>query len=107
MVVVSEDVEPELVCVNSCGRKENMGVLPSGGFVFRTSLHLCRKLLNLECPLLAALGWAFKYECAVGLNGLIWVKSDDPVSTIAVANAILGAETMTTEEIAAFCANLC
>ncbi|KAF6201826.1 hypothetical protein GE061_004221 [Apolygus lucorum] len=105
MVVESTDMEPELVCINDEGRKTNMGVL-SGGFVFRASLHLVRKILQRDCPLLPSLGSAFNYESAIGMNGVIWVKSQDPVSTIAVSNAILSAETMTPEELTTFCANL-
>lgn len=107
LVVSCADMEPELVCVNmTTGKKERFGKLSNDGFLFTCSLHLVRKILNPSCSLLCDLGKAFVYESAVGMNGKIWVKGEDVHTTIAVANAILTAETMTHNEIKDFCAKL-
>ena len=56
MLVASKDMEAELVCVDSYGKKAGMGVLDGGGFMFSLPLHTVRKLLNPETVLLQTLG---------------------------------------------------
>ncbi|XP_014246267.1 exosome complex component RRP40 [Cimex lectularius] len=100
LVVVSPDMEPELVCMTVTGKKEYFRVLPNDGFLFRVSLHLVRKLLSVDtCPLLDILGSRFKFESAIGMNGFIWIKGETIKDTITIATAILQFENQTTEEI--------
>lgn len=42
-IVANKDMEPELVCVDSCGRANGMGVFGAGGLVFFVSLGLVRR----------------------------------------------------------------
>ena len=56
LLVASKDMEAELVCVDSYGKKAGMGVLDGGGFLFTVPLHTVRKLLNPDCALLKTLG---------------------------------------------------
>ena len=56
LLVASKDMEAELVCVDSYGKKAGMGVLDGGGFLFTVPLHTVRKLLNPDCVLLKTLG---------------------------------------------------
>ncbi len=51
LLVASNHTEPELVCVDSYGKKAGLGVLAEG-FVFSVPLHLVRKMLSKECVLL-------------------------------------------------------
>ncbi|KAK9513086.1 hypothetical protein O3M35_001356 [Rhynocoris fuscipes] len=107
LVVSSPDMEPEIVCINSNGRKGDLGVLPPGGFLFSVSLNLVRKILNPDCViLLENLGRVFPHECAIGMNGNIWIKSEDITTTIAIANSILKAEIMSVPEIKQFSSQL-
>ena len=93
LLVASKDMESELVCVDSFGKKGKLGVLNPNGILFSTSLSLVRKILKPDCPLLSLLSEELKYELAIGLNGKIWIKSKNSVEdTIAIANAILAAE---------------
>ena len=108
LIVAGLHLEPELVCVNSMGKKGKLGVLAAneGAFVFNCSLNLARLILHEDCPLLRALTKELPFEIAVGLNGRIWIKAKTIKETIAVGNAILAAENATHEQIAKICENI-
>ena len=57
------------------------------------------RILSPECKLLKLLGRSLPYECAVGVNGRVWIKGRSTRETIALANAISSAEFMTHEQI--------
>ncbi|XP_001605422.1 exosome complex component RRP40 [Nasonia vitripennis] len=104
LIVASKDMESELVCVDSFGKKGKLGVLSPNGMLLTCSLSLVRKILKANCPLLRLLSEELKYEIAVGMNGKIWIKSKSSVEdTIAVANAILAAEFTPPEEYQSLC----
>ena len=84
------DMEPELVCVDSYGKKAGLGVLTGGGFMFTVPLHLVRKLLSPDCCLLKDLGGSIPFEVAVGMNGRVWIRGRSVKDTICLANAISG-----------------
>lgn len=105
MLNASKDMEPELVCVDSDGKKNNMGVL-DGGFIFKCSLNLIRKILNPKCQLLACLKNEWPFEMAAGMNGKIWIKANTMRETIALGNAILASEYASDEEIKSMCNNI-
>ncbi|XP_041978849.1 exosome complex component RRP40 [Aricia agestis] len=105
MLVASKDMEPELVCVDSHGKKGRLGVL-ADGFVFKCSLNLIRKILSPSCPLLNSLKNEWPFELAAGMNGRIWIKAKTMRETIAVGNAILGAEYLSDKEIKSMCTNI-
>lgn len=102
LIQANPDLEPELVCVDSSGKKEKLGVL-SDGFVFNTSLNLVRRILSRNCPLLKRLKKEFTFELAAGMNGRIWIKGRNPKETIGLANSILASEFMPYEEIDNMC----
>ncbi|XP_012543210.1 exosome complex component RRP40 [Monomorium pharaonis] len=106
LLVASKDMEPELVCVDSQGKENDLGMLSSDGMMFTCSLSLVRKLLNPECPLFKLLGRNQAYELAVGMNGRIWIKARSVQETIAVANAILAAEYTVPSEMQKLCARI-
>uniref|UniRef100_A0A1B6LDT9 Exosome complex component RRP40 n=1 Tax=Graphocephala atropunctata TaxID=36148 RepID=A0A1B6LDT9_9HEMI len=99
LLSASKDMEPELVCIDSSGKKGKMGVLDPNGFLFNCSLNLIRKLLNPQCPLLNYLGKEVPYEIAIGLNGKVWVNTKSVKGTIAVASAIIAAEHSPYDEV--------
>lgn len=105
MLVASKDMEPELVCVDSHGKKGRLGVL-SDGFVFKCSLNVIRKILNPSCPLIESLRNEWPFELAAGMNGRIWIKANSMRETIALGNAILGAEYLSDDEIKNMCTNI-
>lgn len=105
LLLAGKDLESELVCVDSHGKKGKLGVV-TDGFVFTCSLNLVRKILNPKCPLLRALAKEYPYEIAAGVNGRIWVKARSTRETIAIANAILAAEFVVEEDIVKMCENV-
>lgn len=105
MLVASKDMEPELVCVDSHGKKGRMGIL-SDGFVFKCSLNLIRKVLNPTCPLIESIKNEWPFELAAGMNGRMWIKANSMRETIAVGNAILASEYLSDAEIKSMCNNI-
>uniref|UniRef100_A0A0K0DA50 Ribosomal RNA-processing protein 40 n=1 Tax=Angiostrongylus cantonensis TaxID=6313 RepID=A0A0K0DA50_ANGCA len=63
----------ELTCIDALFRARGLGAL-SGGFLFKVSCNLARRLLSTQSQLLNLLGKHFKFEIAIGLNGRIWLK---------------------------------
>ena len=51
------------------------------------------------CPVLEELGKHLKFECVVGMNGRVWVDSHSMLHTIAVTNALMSCEYMSSEEV--------
>lgn len=101
------DMEPEMVCINSYGRKGMLGVLRSPtAFWMRVPIDFVNRILSKDCPLLQTLGRRIPFEISLGQNGRIWVNANTLKNTLLVCNAISAAENRTTEEIQEKCAQL-
>eukprot|EP00039_Didymoeca_costata_P007379 m.99086 g.99086 ORF g.99086 m.99086 type:complete len:222 (+) comp13662_c0_seq2:140-805(+) len=74
----SKFLEAELTCMNAQGKSGGLGKL-SGGYLLHCSLAACRRFLSPSAPVLQALGEQIKFEIAVGVNGSIWIDSDNTV----------------------------
>ncbi|TPX37716.1 hypothetical protein SmJEL517_g00511 [Synchytrium microbalum] len=87
------DIEPELECISATTQKaDGFGELKEG-YMVKASLALCRSLLNPKGhPALIALGKLFPFECCVGMNGRIWIKSNHIPQTLACATVIKNCE---------------
>lgn len=107
LLIANKDFESELVCVNSLGKKEKLGVL-QGGFVFNCSINLVRKVLNENGNLFRAIKREIQVpiEIVVGMNGRIWINGRNNKDILAVGNAILAAEYVSDEEIGEMCHNV-
>ncbi|XP_054721934.1 exosome complex component RRP40-like [Uloborus diversus] len=103
IIVACRDMEPELVCINSYGKSAGLGVLPSDGFMFPVSLEYCRKLLVPNSPILKRLSQNVPFEIAIGLNGIIWIKSVSLHKTLVLVQAISVLEYATEKEIELMC----
>lgn len=90
--------DPELSCTAISGPKKDWMTGQSmfgelkGGTLLQVSSGLARRLLDPSCALLSALGAAFPFEVAVGVNGLVWVAAASSRHTVAVTAAIEKAE---------------
>lgn len=104
MLIANKDFESELICVNSLGKKDKLGVL-AGGFVFNCSVNLVRRLLNESGTLCRAIQREIQVpmEIVVGMNGRVWLNARNVRDVIAVGTAILAAETISDEEVASMC----
>lgn len=58
-----------------------------GGFVKDFPIAFCRKLLQ-DSTILEKMGEKIQYEVNIGYNGRIWVKSERPIDTIFIFNAL-------------------
>ncbi|XP_029961722.1 exosome complex component RRP40 [Salarias fasciatus] len=94
-VVANKDMEPELVCMDSSGRANGMGVFGSGGLLFTVSLGLVRRLLSPLSELRSDLEQLFPCELVVGMNGRLWVRSCSVQQTLIVANLLQSSDSMT------------
>ncbi|XP_063341123.1 exosome complex component RRP40 [Pelmatolapia mariae] len=97
-LIANKDMEPELVCIDSSGRANGMGVFGTGGLLFRVSLGLVRRLLAPQSNIRSDLEQLFPCELVVGMNGRIWVKSASVQQTLIIANLLQSAETMTAQQ---------
>ncbi|KAJ6661654.1 hypothetical protein lerEdw1_013893 [Lerista edwardsae] len=97
-IVANKDMEPEMVCIDSSGRANGMGVIGQDGFVFKVSLGLIRKLLAPGCAIIQDLGQLYPFELVLGMNGRIWVKAKTIQQTLIVANVLEACEHMTAEQ---------
>ncbi|XP_034942179.1 exosome complex component RRP40 [Chelonus insularis] len=103
LLIASKDMEPELVCVDSHGKKGKLGVLGPDGMLFNCSLNLVRKILNPNNPFFQLFAKEQPYEIAIGMNGKVWINARSVKETIALANAILAVEFTPTDQIQALC----
>lgn len=90
VLVANKDFETELICMDSLGKKQRLGVLRDG-FVFNCGISMARKLRNNESELMKMIPKHLKVplDMVIGMNGRIWINSHRERDTIAVANAIL------------------
>lgn len=104
ILIASKDFETELVCVDSLGKKNKLGIL-NGGFVFNCSINLIRKILNENGPLFKAIKRELQVpmEIVVGLNGKIWINARTPKDVCAISCAILAAEFVEDNDISNMC----
>ncbi|XP_007890128.2 exosome complex component RRP40 [Callorhinchus milii] len=97
-VVANKDMEPELVCIDSCGRSNGMGVIGPDGLLFKVLLGNARKLLSPNCDVIKDLGKLYPFEIVIGMNGRIWVKAKTIQHTLLVANVLESCKNMTNEQ---------
>uniref|UniRef100_A0A672KSN8 Ribosomal RNA-processing protein 40 n=1 Tax=Sinocyclocheilus grahami TaxID=75366 RepID=A0A672KSN8_SINGR len=70
--IANKDMEPKLVCIDSCGRANGMGVFGADGLLFKLSLGLMRRLLAPQSEIAKDLEKIFPFELVVGMNGRVW-----------------------------------
>uniref|UniRef100_A0A8P0PRL6 Exosome complex component RRP40 n=2 Tax=Canis lupus familiaris TaxID=9615 RepID=A0A8P0PRL6_CANLF len=97
-VVANKDMEPEMVCIDSCGRASGMGVIGQDGLLFKVTLGLIRKLLAPDCEILQEVGKLYPLEIVFGMNGRIWVKAKTIQQTLILANILEACEHMTADQ---------
>jgi len=99
VATANKDIEPEIECVDpTTGKSAGFGELKGGLLVDGLSLGWCRRLLYQERgSVLEEIGKHVGFQCAVGLNGRVWVDAGDVSQTILVARAIKETEGLTDE----------
>ncbi|XP_061100755.1 exosome complex component RRP40-like [Conger conger] len=97
-VIANKDMEPELVCMDSCGRANGMGVFGAGGLLIKVSLGLVRRLLAPQSALVKELEAVFPCEMVVGLNGRVWLKAQSTQHMLVLASLLESCENMTPQQ---------
>eukprot|EP00753_Platysulcus_tardus_P005302 PLAT13150.1.p1 GENE.PLAT13150.1~~PLAT13150.1.p1 ORF type:complete len:281 (-),score=94.72 PLAT13150.1:102-878(-) len=94
----SRGLEPELTCEATHGARKDWMTGQSvygelkGGHCFETTIAHAKSLLRPDSVVLNELGKAIAFECAVGMNGRVWVSAVDVKHVVLVCNAIKNAE---------------
>ncbi|AMD21091.1 HEL190Wp [Eremothecium sinecaudum] len=94
--VAEKDLLAELECMDSTtGKVGGFGLL-EGGVVVDVPLAFSRELLfNNEYPLLPMLAKYTQLEVAIGVNGKIWINTEDVRTTLACYRSIKDCSTTT------------
>ncbi|XP_056150001.1 exosome complex component RRP40 [Lampris incognitus] len=96
--IANKDMEPEVVCMDSLGRANGMGVFGAEGLLFKVSLGLVRRLLAPESDIMKDVEKLFPCELVVGMNGRVWVKASSIQRTLIIANLLESCENMTSQQ---------
>jgi exosome complex component RRP40 len=100
VATANKDIEPEIECVDpTTGKSAGFGELKGGLLVDGLSMGWCRMLLREERSVLAEIGVYVGFQCAVGMNGRVWVDAGDSNKTILVARAVREAEGLDEEQV--------
>lgn len=93
-------VDPELSCVDAItGKDGGFGVL-KGGYCFNVSNAYARYLLyTSDAPILSKLVEKVQFEMAIGVNGKIWIKSNDEKLTLLCVTVLSRSQNWTPKEI--------
>uniref|UniRef100_A0A915BJU1 Ribosomal RNA-processing protein 40 n=1 Tax=Parascaris univalens TaxID=6257 RepID=A0A915BJU1_PARUN len=102
VILAMRHLEATLTCIDNEGRAHGQGLLPSGGFLFKTSLNLARRLLSPSSRLLALIGKEIKYEITCGMNGRIWIKASKVNEVAAIYRMIVGSQSIPESSIPTF-----
>eukprot|EP01069_Polyplicarium_translucidae_P001938 Polyplicarium_translucidae@DN1864_c0_g1_i1.p3 len=65
-----------------------LGVIPRRGYVFTISLPLASCMMDCSCFIPDEVGRRFKFEMAVGANGLLWVDGGTPRKTVLIGECL-------------------
>lgn len=105
--LADRDMEPELECFDATtGKAAGYGELKNGYMITGLSLSHCRKLILPKNTLLQTLGSYIPFEIAVGMNGRVWVNSENLSTTVLICTAIRNSEFMSDEEQIKYCKDL-
>jgi len=104
VATASKDIDPEIECVDpTSGKAAGFGELKGGLLVDGLSMAWCRKLMREDKDgVLAEIGKYIGFQCAVGMNGRVWVDARDFLDTIIVAQVIRDGEGKSEDEIRKF-----
>lgn len=95
------DIDIEIECIDpTTGKEGGFGQLTEG-LTFDVKLGFARFLLfSKQVPILETLSAKCEFEIAIGVNGRIWIKTQDPKHTITCAQCIQQSQNWSSQETA-------
>lgn len=89
--------EPEISCVDAVtGKAEGLGELkatePGTTMVWPVACSLAQSLLRPQHQLLKHVATHFSFEAAIGVNGLVWVRTAAPEHAVAMGQVLAAAD---------------
>lgn len=72
-IIANKDMEPELVCIDSCGRANGMGVFGAGGLLFKVSLGLVRRYVTIIKLVYGHLASVIQNSITVNIQHMIYI----------------------------------
>ncbi len=113
VTLANKEFDTEITCISSFGTKKEWssgetiyGELKDG-VIIKVSILKARSMLLPDNVVLTTLGKYFAYEVAIGMNGLIWIKSKEILHAIIIRNAILNSEFLNDIQSEAMVEKLC
>lgn len=99
VLTAAKELEAEIECMDSSsGQDAGFGLLEDG-ICIDVPLSFCRHLLfDEQFPLLRLLAKYCKFEIAIGVNGKVWVKTDDIKNTLACYRSIIQCSKSSTKD---------
>jgi len=89
--------EPEISCIDAVtGKADGLGELksaePDTAMVWPVACSLAQSLLRPQHQLLKHVAAHFSFEAAVGVNGLVWVRTASPEHAVAMGRVLAAAD---------------
>ncbi|GAB1218986.1 hypothetical protein ENUP19_0010G0032 [Entamoeba nuttalli] len=86
--VVSKENVPQVVCVSQRKMEDGFGEL-QGGWAFSVPQSMCRRIMGDGCCVLTCIGEYTPFEIAVGINGMVWVRTPNVLNDVIVESCIV------------------
>lgn len=77
------EVDTEIECIDAeTGKEGGFGVLDESGYIFSVNMNFARELLfNKRCVFVEKLAARCGFEIAIGINGKVWIKCGNGLSS--------------------------
>lgn len=93
------DMEPQITCeATGTGKKKDWTTGESqfgelkGGCVFPLRRSSCRRLSEMNNPVLSSIGKNIPFEVCIGFNGRVWVNAEDPKHVVLIGAVLRASE---------------
>ncbi|KAL7720525.1 K Homology domain-containing protein [Entamoeba marina] len=77
----------EVVCMSQRNQEDGFGKLDNG-WTFSLQQSMCRRIMSDGCSALSSVGQYTAYEIAVGVNGVVWVRSQNEFYDVVIESCI-------------------
>ncbi|ELP87000.1 exosome complex exonuclease RRP40, putative [Entamoeba invadens IP1] len=79
---------PQVACISQRKMEDGFGPLV-GGWTFNLPQSMCRRIMGDGCCVLPSIGQYTPCEVAVGVNGVVWVRTPKQITDVIVENCLV------------------